>query len=171
MSKTLLFHANTLAQFNSIMRTHTRLLHFAFALLSIFAPAASASQESPRSERRTSASLRKDHWSERELVIKVEKFSAPKLQTANLENLSKRQINGTDNSPIFFRNNNVWYRDDNGQETQISTTGTEESPFSNITYPSPDNRFAVVFQSTPAQDHTVYEVESSPYDQLQPRLH
>ena len=154
------------------MRTHTLFLHFALALLSISAPAVSASQVSPRSERRTSASLPKHDWSERELVINVEKFSAPKLlRTRNLDSLSKRQNNGTDDSPIFFRNNNVWYRDASGQETQISTTGTDDSPFSNITYPSPDNKFVVVFQSTPAQDHTVHEVESSPYDQVQPRLH
>lgn len=154
------------------MRTRTLFLHFAFALLSISAPAASASQVSPRSERRASASLPKHDLSERELVINVEKFSAPKLlRTRNLDSLSKRQNNGTDDSPIFFRNNNVWYRDASGQETQISTTGTDDSPFSNITYPSPDNKFVVVFQSTPAQDHTVHEVESSPYDQVQPRLH
>jgi dipeptidyl-peptidase-4 len=167
-----LSQANTLVEVYFVMRTHTLFLHFAFALLSISAPAASASQVSPRSERRTSASLPKHDWSERELVINVEKFSPPKLlRTRNLDSLSKRQNNGTDDSPIFFRNNNVWYRDASGQETQISTTGTDDSPFSNITYPSPDNKFVVVFQSTPAQDHTVHEVESSPYDQVQPRLH
>lgn len=142
------------------MWAHTPFLHLALALLSISVPAASASQVSPRSERRTSASLQKHDRSERELVINVEKIPAPKLlQTKNLESLSKRQTNGTDDSPIFFRNNNVWYRDASGQETQISTTGTDDSPFSNITYPSPDNKFVVVFQSTPAQDHTVYEAE------------
>jgi dipeptidyl-peptidase-4 len=89
-----------------------------------------------------------------------------------LGSLSKRQSNGTtDGSGVFFRDNNVWFRDTNGQEIKISTTGTEDSPFSNWTYPSPDNKFVVAFQSTRGQEHFVYAVESSPYEQVQPRLH
>ncbi|KAH7398288.1 Alpha/Beta hydrolase protein [Pyrenochaeta sp. MPI-SDFR-AT-0127] len=52
----------------------------------------------------------------------------------------------------------------------MSTTGTPDSPFSNLTWPSPDSKFVVVFQNTPGQEHIVYQVESSPTDQLQPRL-
>ncbi|CAN9143195.1 unnamed protein product [Alternaria alternata] len=106
--------------------------------------------------------------------LRPERAGSPQLKNIHAEDsgsLTKRQSNGTENPPVFFRDNNVWYRDSDGREVQMSTTGTEDSPFSNITYPSPNNEFVVVFQSTPGQDHIVYEVESSPYDQLQPRLH
>jgi dipeptidyl-peptidase-4 len=85
--------------------------------------------------------------------------------------LSRRQSNGTnDGSGVFVRDHNIWFREANGQEIQMSTTGTEESPFSNFTYLSLDQKFFVALQSTTDQDHTVSIVESSPRDQLQPRL-
>jgi dipeptidyl-peptidase-4 len=87
------------------------------------------------------------------------------------ESLSRRQSNVTnDDLGIFFQDNNVWFRDTNGQEIQMSTTGTKDSPFQNWTYPSPNKRFLVAIQSTRGQEHTVSIVESSPYDQVQPRL-
>lgn len=86
--------------------------------------------------------------------------------------LCKCQESGmADESGVFTRDNNVWYRDIERRETEMSTTGTEDNPFSDILYPSPDNKFAVVFQSARGEDRTVYGVESSPDDQVQPRLH
>lgn len=85
--------------------------------------------------------------------------------------LSRRQSNGTTSGPgVFFQDNNVWFREASGQEIQISTTGTPDSPFSNWTYPSPDNKYLVAMQTTRAENHIVSIVESSPSDQLQPRL-
>jgi len=85
--------------------------------------------------------------------------------------LSRRQSNQTNDGPgVFFRDHNVWYREENGQEVPMSTTGTEDSPLNNSTYPSPDKRYFVVIQTTKAQDHTVSIVESSPFDQVQPKL-
>jgi dipeptidyl-peptidase-4 len=85
--------------------------------------------------------------------------------------LSERKKDVKSDAPgVFVRENNVWFRDTNGQEVKISETGTEDSPFGGSTFPSPDKKFAVVFQSTRRQDRTVYEVESSPDDQVQPRL-
>lgn len=101
-------------------------------------------------------------------VIKEGLYPARPLDEPLVE-LSKRQMNGTDDN-IFFKDNNVWYRDDDGQETQMSTSGTAESPFSNYTYYAPNKKFAVLFQLTPGQGRVIYEVESSPKDQLQPRL-
>jgi dipeptidyl-peptidase-4 len=98
-------------------------------------------------------------------------ISALGSPTETRSDLSRRQSNGTsDGSGVFFQDNNVWFRDTNGQEFQMSTTGSKDSPFNNWTYPSPDKRFFVAFQSTKGQDHTVSIVESSPSDQLQPRL-
>ncbi|KAH8730017.1 hypothetical protein GQ44DRAFT_700687 [Phaeosphaeriaceae sp. PMI808] len=86
------------------------------------------------------------------------------------ERVSKRQTNVTNSSNVFVKNNNVWFRDAAGQEIQMSTTGTTNSTFSNLTWYSPNNKFVVMFQYTPGQERIVYEVESSPTDQLQPRL-
>jgi dipeptidyl-peptidase 4 len=73
-------------------------------------------------------------------------------------------------SQAFVRDYNVWVRDADDRETQLSTSGTKENPFDDEIYQSPDDRFAVVCQYTPEQEHTVYQVESSPKDQIQPRL-
>ena len=70
----------------------------------------------------------------------------------------------------FVRNYNVWVRDENNRETQITTTGTAAKPFDNRVYNAPDGAFAVAYQYTPEQVHTVYMVESSPKNQTQPRL-
>ncbi|KAH7380406.1 Alpha/Beta hydrolase protein [Phaeosphaeria sp. MPI-PUGE-AT-0046c] len=85
-------------------------------------------------------------------------------------NGSDPQTNGTDPQNIFIQDYNVWYRDANGLETQMSTTGTPDNTFSNYTYYAPSGEFAVIFQSTSEDNRIVYEVESSPEDQLQPRL-
>jgi dipeptidyl-peptidase-4 len=104
-------------------------------------------------------------------AVTEEGLPARRFPAEAWKNLSRRQSNATtDGSGVFFQDNNVWFRDTNGQEIQMSTTGTEDSPFSNWTYPSPDKRFFIAIQSTKGQDHTVSIVESSPYDQVQPRL-
>ncbi|PSN74199.1 hypothetical protein BS50DRAFT_567071 [Corynespora cassiicola Philippines] len=87
------------------------------------------------------------------------------------ENIVRRQSNTTTDGPgVFFKDDNVWYRDADGQETQMSMTGTPDNTFLNITWPSPDNKFVVIHQYAPGQNRIVYQVESSPADQLQPRL-
>ncbi|KAF2665997.1 hypothetical protein BT63DRAFT_427783 [Microthyrium microscopicum] len=70
----------------------------------------------------------------------------------------------------FVRGNQVWVRDESGRETQMSTRGSAETPFRLTVYHSPDGKWAVVWQFTPAQSHNVYMVESSPKDQVQPKL-
>jgi dipeptidyl-peptidase 4 len=106
---------------------------------------------------------------ERVALIK-EGLPTPRLMT-DLNSVTKRQTNATDDADIFIENYNVWFRDAFGQAYQLSTTGTANSSFDNITYYSPDKKFAVLFQRTSEQEHIVSEVESSPYNQLQPRLH
>ena len=71
---------------------------------------------------------------------------------------------------IFVRDYNVWVRDSDNRETQLSISGSKENPFDDKISQSSDSRFAVVCQYTPEQKHTVYQVESSPKDQIQPRL-
>ncbi len=69
---------------------------------------------------------------------------------------------------VLVRDFNVWIAD---SAQQITTDGTKDNPYDadNI-YISPSKQYAVVWQYTPDQDHPVYLVESSPKDQLQPKL-
>ena len=69
------------------------------------------------------------------------------------------------------RDHNVWVRESDGRETQLSTSGTSENHYHDSKiYQTSDSRFAVVWQYTPEQEHLVYQVESSPKGQVQPRL-
>ena len=71
----------------------------------------------------------------------------------------------------FIRDYNVWAREADGQESQLSTSGTKENHFDHDRlHRSPDGCFVIVSQYTPEQKHTVYQIESSPKDQIQPRL-
>ena len=71
----------------------------------------------------------------------------------------------------IFRDNNVWLRrTDNGEERQLSTDGNAEDGFRRPLVWSPDGKFLATLREKPAQQHPVNMVESSPKDQLQPRL-
>jgi dipeptidyl-peptidase-4 len=75
-------------------------------------------------------------------------------------------------SRAFVRNFNVWVRDADGTETQISTNGNKDNPYHTYPFPvtSADGKFAVARQYTPDQEHPLNLVESSPKGQLQPKL-
>ncbi|BCM89712.1 prolyl tripeptidyl peptidase [Abditibacteriota bacterium] len=71
---------------------------------------------------------------------------------------------------IFQRGFNLWRRDKKTRaETRLTTTG-EAQNFYTDPETSPDGRFVVAMQTTPAQEHKVYMVDSSPNDQEQPKL-
>jgi dipeptidyl aminopeptidase/acylaminoacyl peptidase len=72
---------------------------------------------------------------------------------------------------VFVRGFNVWVAYKDNDEQQITTNGTKENPYDqNRIYISPNKEYAVAWQYTPEQDHKVNLVESSPKDQLQPKL-
>ena len=108
--------------------------------------------------------------SEEKTAVIEDGLTAAKALGEIPESVSARESTEADEMGIFFKENNVWLRNPDGEETQLSTTGTADSPFSDTTWYSPDSKFVVIFQSTPEQEHTVHTVESSPRDQLQPRL-
>lgn len=73
---------------------------------------------------------------------------------------------------ILIRDHNVVLRQrDNGQETQLTTDGSSTNYYEGEPAWSPDSKRFVLFKTVPAQEHKVYFVESSPSDQLQPKLH
>jgi len=72
---------------------------------------------------------------------------------------------------VFVRDSNIWARKrDTGEEVQLSKDGTPDDPYEERVYWSPDGAKFVAMQTLPAQEHKVYMVESSPPDQLQPKL-
>ncbi len=70
----------------------------------------------------------------------------------------------------FVRGFNLWVRADDGTEKQLSTGGTADNFFRDDLRVSPDGRYVVASQVVPAQEHKVHLVESSPRDQVQPKL-
>ncbi|KAI8307796.1 hypothetical protein K4K61_003184 [Colletotrichum sp. SAR11_59] len=74
-------------------------------------------------------------------------------------------------SQIFVRDHNVWFRDASGKESQMSSNGTEENPFDKARIiQSPAEDFAVVWQYTPEEEHVLHLRESTPSDQLEPKV-
>ncbi|WCJ57935.1 prolyl oligopeptidase family serine peptidase [Fontisphaera persica] len=72
----------------------------------------------------------------------------------------------------FYRENNVFLRRvSDQQEFALSTDGTAEDRYEGRFYWAPDSRKLVVMRVKQGDTRKVYYVESSPKDQLQPKLH
>ncbi len=77
-------------------------------------------------------------------------------------------------SPLraFVRDFNVWLKHrDSGEETQLTRDGTKDDAYREPVLVSPDGKRAVCLQVRPEQEHLVHFIESSPKDQVQPKLH
>ena len=70
---------------------------------------------------------------------------------------------------LVVHNNNVFRRDPAG-ETPLTRDGTAQDGYEGTPLLSPDGKFAVVMRTTPAQSHLLTLVQSSPRDQVQPRV-
>ncbi len=72
----------------------------------------------------------------------------------------------------FIKNSNVYVRETaTGKETQLSIDGTPGNYYSSYISWSPDGKKVSSCKIRPAEKRFVYYVESSPSDQLQPKLH
>ena len=71
---------------------------------------------------------------------------------------------------VFHRADNLWTRR-NGSEQPLTTDGDSACYYSAWGSFSPDGRYYATVRIVPAPKRYVYYVESSPKDQLQPRLH
>lgn len=72
----------------------------------------------------------------------------------------------------FFRDHNLHMREvETGEEYPLSTEGSEEDAYGGRIWWSPDSQRVVVLRTKAGADRKVYYVESSPKDQLQPKLH
>jgi dipeptidyl-peptidase-4 len=71
----------------------------------------------------------------------------------------------------FIRDFNLWVRSqETGEEIPLSSDGTKDNAYGGPILLSPDETKLVALQTEPAQERKVYLVESSPKDQLQPKL-
>lgn len=71
----------------------------------------------------------------------------------------------------FIRDNNVGVRlQDGGEEFLLTEDGSAEDGYIEQFYWSPDSNKLIAIRRQKGQEHIVYEVESSPSDQLQPKL-
>ena len=72
----------------------------------------------------------------------------------------------------FIKDYNVWIRGPRGKEFALSRDGTAEDGYSGTAiFWSPDSRKLVAVRTRQCRPRKIYFVESSPRDQLQPRLH
>lgn len=72
----------------------------------------------------------------------------------------------------FVKNSNVYVRNNStDEETRLSYDGSEGNFYSSYLEWSPDSKKLLAYKVLPGQEHKVYYIESSPEDQLQPKLH
>ena len=72
---------------------------------------------------------------------------------------------------IVLHDQNVLFRElPAGPEVPLTTDGSPADAYGGRPYWSPDSRRVVVFKTVPAQEHKLHLIESSPTDQVQPKL-
>lgn len=72
---------------------------------------------------------------------------------------------------LSIRDCNIFLRNEDGTETQLTRDGKPGDAYVPPLRVSPDGTRLVAYRVIPEQQHPVYEVESSPSDQQQPKLH
>ncbi len=72
----------------------------------------------------------------------------------------------------YIKNSNVYVKStETGEERQLSLDGTQGNYYSTYIHWSPDSKKVAAMKIRPVEKRYVYYVESSPRDQLQPKLH
>ena len=72
----------------------------------------------------------------------------------------------------MFKDHNLWLRDtQKGEEFPLTTDGTAEHSYGGEVFWAPDSVHFAVLRTKKGDERKVYYVESSPKDQLQPKLH
>ncbi len=115
----------------------------------------------------------------RQIVADPSKLPPAATQPATepAERRGRRPGRASDVSPdgkwqAFIRDNNVHVRKcQGGGELPLSADGAPDDPYAGPFFWSPDSTKLVVLRTKKGDDRKVYYVESSPKDQLQPKLH
>ncbi len=104
----------------------------------------------------------------------VEKM--PTQRSGRREGRGRRGQPNQDKSPngrwqAFLRDDNVYLRElDGGEEYALTDDASDETSYKSRFYWSPDSNRLVAVQTKKGDERKVYFVESSPKDQLQPKL-
>lgn len=69
----------------------------------------------------------------------------------------------------FLRSSNVWVRQPDGSESQISFHGFSDNEFKDV-YPSPDGQFTIAMLCKPASEASLHLIDVMPQDQFRPKL-
>jgi len=103
----------------------------------------------------------------------IDKKSAEKVGPRKWREPQKRRGRSPDGKLVaFVKDHNVYLREgDDGDEKALSTDGTAEDGYSDRLYWSPDSKKLVAVRTKKGEDRKIYMIESSPKDQLQPKLH
>lgn len=86
---------------------------------------------------------------------------------------SSRPIGSPDSLWVaFVKNSNIFIQSktDKDKEYQLSFDGSEGEPYSSFIIWSPNSQNLAAVKTKPTKDRTLYLIESSPSDQLQPKL-
>jgi dipeptidyl aminopeptidase/acylaminoacyl peptidase len=72
---------------------------------------------------------------------------------------------------VFVKDGNLYLREkESGREFHLSHDGKTDDAYSDSVFWSPDSKKLVALRTKKGQEHKVYLIESSPRDQLQPKL-
>lgn len=102
---------------------------------------------------------------------KIKKPRSQQRRSRGRQQSSARSPDG--NWEAFVRDGNLFARDlKSNQEKQLAKHQSGNHYFSDRNYYwSPNSEYLVAIQVEPGEEHTVYLIESSPDDQVQPKLH
>ncbi|KAH8657867.1 peptidase S9 [Xylariales sp. PMI_506] len=85
---------------------------------------------------------------------------------------SSEPMSDKDKPTVLVRDFNIWIKESNGTMKQISYDGVTDNTFKeDHIYRCSDGRHLIAWQCKPASNRVVNLIESSPEDQLQPKLH
>ncbi|MFN3651043.1 MAG: DPP IV N-terminal domain-containing protein [Armatimonadota bacterium] len=71
---------------------------------------------------------------------------------------------------VVLRDHNLYFRERDGEEWALTTDGKADDSYEQRVYWSPDGKKLVAIQAVPGDERKVTLVESSPSDQLQPKV-
>jgi len=71
---------------------------------------------------------------------------------------------------LFLRDHNLWVRSAEGETQPLTQDGTPEDPYAESWVPAPDGTRVLAFRETVVETRRIALIDSSPSDQVQPRV-
>ena len=106
------------------------------------------------------------------VVVSGEPLETNPISTNNQATQTETILSPNGNWLAWIRQKNIWIRDENGKAFQLSYDGNQDHSYSQDSiHWSPDSKKLVAIRKRNAEEHLVHTIESSPNDQIQPKLH